>query len=55
MMGQRCLNYVVLTLDQKAITTSETTAPYEKVFVGNVERKIDDVILICKFLEFYVS
>ena len=29
-VDETCLYYVVITLDQKVITTNETNAPYEK-------------------------
>ena len=30
LMGQRCLNYFLVPLDQKTISTNETNVPYEK-------------------------
>ena len=43
-----CLNYFVVTLDQKTITTNKTNIPYEKG-ICNIQREIDDVIFLAIF------
>ena len=35
LMGQGCLYYFVVTLDQKAVATNQTNAPFEKV-ISNI-------------------
>ena len=32
-MGQGCSYYFVVTLDQKAVATNQTNAPFEKLFM----------------------
>ena len=51
-MGQRCLNYFVVTLDQKAITTNKTNDPYENVFAIFSE-KLMTPFLTCEFPKFH--
>ena len=52
LMGEMCLYYLVHALDQNAITSKETNAPYEKkIFVLTIGiAKKDDVIFDLRFL-----
>ena len=53
--GCFCLSYLVVTLDQKAIATTQTNTPFEKV-ISSILRKIDDVVFFsCDFSKFYAS
>ena len=40
LMGQGCLNYFVVILDQKAVATNQTNAPLEKKYFLCITRKL---------------
>ena len=53
-MGQRFLNYSVVTLGQKTTTTNKQKVPYERVFVIYSEKLMTPFFTL-DFPKFYAS
>ena len=48
MIRQGCLYYFVITLDQKAVATNQSNAPFEKV-ISDTYQLNDIILLTCDF------